>query len=124
MRKVFDFGALRDSMSVGSKRNFPLTISEKNGSSAYVLGHLYIGNICLLTFSRMFPIQLGFSQGVLGTPTSMVKNYGSLQDSRNACDFYSVEDTNSLISYPKLPTHRTYGFTKWLVDSFQHTGFL
>ena len=69
----------------------------------------------------MFPrvaMQLGFSQGVVGAPSSKVKRFGGLQDGRNAWAFYSAEDTTALISYPELPTFRTAGFTKWFVESF------
>ncbi|KAJ8614974.1 hypothetical protein MRB53_021859 [Persea americana] len=63
-------------------------------------------------------MQLGFSQGVVGAPSSKVKRFGGLQDERNAWAFYSAEDTTALISYPELPTFPTAGFTKWFVESF------
>ncbi|XXG42078.1 hypothetical protein AAC387_Pa01g2426 [Persea americana] len=66
---------------------------------------------------------LGFSQGVVGTPSSKVKRFGGLQDGRNAWTFYSAEDTTAMISYPELPTFQTVGFTKWFVESFSvHPG--
>lgn len=48
----------------------------------------------------------------------MVKRFGGLQVGRNASSFYSAKDTNGMISYPKLPTSRTVGFTKWFLESF------
>ena len=65
-----------------------------------------------------FALQLGFSQGVVGAPSSKVKCFEGLQDGRNAWAFYSTEDTTAMISYPELPTFRTAGFTKWFVESF------
>lgn len=65
-----------------------------------------------------FVLQLGFSQGVVGAPTSMVKRYGDCLDRKNEGAFYSAEDTNTMIYYPKLPTSRTVGFTEWFVERF------
>ncbi|XXG76922.1 hypothetical protein AAC387_Pa08g1182 [Persea americana] len=65
-----------------------------------------------------FALQWGFSQGVVGAPSSKVKRFGGLQDGRNAWAFYSVEDTTAMISYPELPTFWTASFMKWFVESF------
>ncbi|XXG59608.1 hypothetical protein AAC387_Pa04g1661 [Persea americana] len=86
--------------------------------------------LCIKLQAAAFLIQLvlpmnrlGFSQGVVGAPSSKVKRFGGLQDGRNAWAFYSAEDTTAMISYPELTTFRTASFTKWFVESFSvHRG--
>ncbi|XXG59318.1 hypothetical protein AAC387_Pa04g1423 [Persea americana] len=93
-KKAFDFGVSRDSTKAGSGRHYSLTNAE-----------------------RSWLLNLGFSQGVIGAPSSNVKRFGGLQDGRNAWAFYSAEDTTAMIPYPELPTFGTAGFTKWFVES-------
>ena len=121
-KKAFDFGVSRDSTRAGSGRHYSLTNAEKRwllnirvGTMVY-RRHLFV-DIQPYVPSR-FALQLGFSQGVVGAPSSMVKRFGGLQDGRNAWAFYSAEDTTAMISYPELPIFRTAGFTKWFVESF------
>ena len=121
-KKAFDFGVSRDSTRAGSGRHYSLTNAERSwlfnirvGTMVY-RRHLFV-DIQPYVPSR-FAMQLGFSQGVVGAPSSKVKRFGGLQDGRNAWAFYSAEDTTALISYPELPTFRTAGFTKWFVESF------
>ncbi|KAJ8649284.1 hypothetical protein MRB53_002307 [Persea americana] len=121
-KKAFDFGVSRDSTRAGSGRHYSLTNAERSwlfnirvGTMVY-RRHLFV-DIQPYVLSR-FTMLLGFSQGVVGAPSSRVKRFGGLQDGRNAWAFYSAEDTTALISYPELPTFRTAGFTKWFVESF------
>ncbi|XXG62800.1 hypothetical protein AAC387_Pa05g1106 [Persea americana] len=121
-KKAFDFGVCRDSTRSGSGRHYSLTNAEKAwlfnirvGTMVYCK-HLFI-DIQPYVPSR-FALQFGFSQDVVGVPSSKVKRFGGLQDGRNAWAFYSAEDTTAMISNPELPTFRTVGFTKWFVESF------
>jgi len=125
-KKAFDFGVSRDSTRAGSGRHYSLTNAERSwlfnirvGTMVY-RRHLFV-DIQPYVPSR-FAMQLGFSQGVVGAPSSKVKRFGGLQDERNAWAFYSAEDTTTLISYPELPIFRTAGFTNGLWRAFQHTG--
>ncbi|XXG79935.1 hypothetical protein AAC387_Pa09g0898 [Persea americana] len=95
--KAFDFRVSLDSTRAGSERHYSLTNAKK---------------------AWLFNIRLGFSQGVVGAPSSKVKHFGGLHDGRNAWAFYSAEDTTAMIPYPELSTFRTAGFTKWFVESF------
>ena len=93
---------------------------------------MWLFNICVSTMAyrrhlfidiqpyvpSLFALQLGFSQGVVGAPSSMVERFGGLQDKRNAWAFYSVEDTTALTSYPRLPTFWTADFMKWFMENF------
>ncbi|XXG88125.1 hypothetical protein AAC387_Pa12g0379 [Persea americana] len=121
-KKAFDFGVSRDSTRAGSGRHYSLTNTEKAWISNICVGtmvyhrHLFI-DIQPYVPSR-FALQLGFSQGVVGAPSSKVKRFGGLKDGRNAWAFYSAEDTTAMISYPELPTFRTIGFSKWFMESF------
>ncbi|XXG72995.1 hypothetical protein AAC387_Pa07g1979 [Persea americana] len=126
-KKAFDFGVSRDLTRAGSGRHYSLTNAEKTwlfnirvGTMVY-RRHLFV-DVQPYVPSR-FAMQLGFSQGVAGAPSSKVKCFGGLQDGRIAWAFYSAEDTTAMISYPKSPTFRTAGFTKWFVESFSvHRG--
>ncbi|XXG41994.1 hypothetical protein AAC387_Pa01g2353 [Persea americana] len=126
--KAFDFGVSRDSTRAGSGRHYSLTNTERSWlfnirvSTMVYRRHLFV-DIQPYVPSR-FAMQLGFSQGVVGEPSSKVKRFGGLQDKRNAWAFYSAEDTTALIYYPELPTFRTAGFTKWFVESFSVYGGL
>ncbi|KAJ8635653.1 hypothetical protein MRB53_009920 [Persea americana] len=119
--KAFDFGVSRDSTKAGSGRHYSLTNTEKSWlfnirvDTMVYRRHLFV-DIQSYVPSR-FAMQLGFSQGVVGAPSSKVKRFGGLQDGRNAWAFYSAEDTTAMISNPELPTFRTAGFTKWFVES-------
>ncbi|XXG89123.1 hypothetical protein AAC387_Pa12g1203 [Persea americana] len=120
-KKASDFGVSRDSTKAGSGRHYSLTNAEKAwlfnirvGTMGYHR-HLFV-DIQSYVPSR-FAMQLGFSQGFVGAPSSKVKRFGGLQDGRNAWAFYNAEHTTAMISYPKLPTFRTAGFTKWFVES-------
>ncbi|MDL1139804.1 hypothetical protein PS029_20785 [Yersinia pestis] len=121
-KKAFDFGASRDSTRAGSGRHYSLTNAEREWLFSIRVGtmvyrrHLFV-DIQPYVPSR-FALQLGFSQGVVGAPSSMVKRFGGLQDGRNAWAFYSAEDTTAMISYPVLLTSRTAGFAKWFAESF------
>ncbi|XXG68387.1 hypothetical protein AAC387_Pa06g1486 [Persea americana] len=99
-KKAFDFGVSRDSTRTGSGRHYSLTNA----------GRSWLFNIRVGTM-------LGFSQGVVGAPSSKVKRFGGLQDGRNAWAFYNAEDTTAMIPYLELPSFRTVGFTKWFVES-------
>ena len=121
-KKAFDFGVSRDSTKAGSGRHYSLTNTEKMwlfnirvGTMVY-RRHLFV-DIQQYVPSR-FVLQLGFSQCVVGVPSSMVKHFGGLQDGRNAWAFYSAEDTTAMISYPEFATFQTVGFTKWFVKCF------
>ncbi|KAJ8619969.1 hypothetical protein MRB53_028498 [Persea americana] len=121
-KKAFDFGVSRDSTRAGSGRHYSLTNAKKAWLFNIRVGtmvcrrHLFV-DIQLYVPSH-FALQLGFSQGVVGAPSSKVKRFGGLQNGRNAWSFYSAEDTTAMIPYPELPTFRTAGFTKWFVESF------
>ena len=115
-RKAFDFCVSRDSTRAGSGRHYSLTNVERGWLFNIRVGtmvdyrHLFV-DIQLYSLP-CFALQLGFFQGIDGAPSSMVKRYGGLQDGRNTWAFYNVEDTTAMISYPKLATFRTVGFTK------------
>ena len=107
-RNAFDFGVFRDSTSARSRRHYSLTNVEKMwlfnirvGTMVY-RKHLFVDIQPYV--SLRFALQLGFSQDLVGAPSSMVKRFRGLQDERNALAFYSAEDTNAMISYPELPT--------------------
>ena len=93
-KKAFDFGVSRDFTRVGLGRHYSLTNAEKGWLLNIRLGtmvyhrHLFI-DIQPYVPSR-FALQLGFSQGVVGAPSSMVKRFGGLQDGTNAWAFYSA----------------------------------
>ncbi|KAJ8627582.1 hypothetical protein MRB53_020889 [Persea americana] len=121
-KKAFDFGVSRDSTRAGFGRHYSLTNAERSwlfnirvGTMVY-RRHLFV-DIQPYVPSR-FSMQLGFSQGVVGAPSSKVMRFGGLQDGRNVWAFYSAEDTTAPISYPELPTFRTDGLTKWFVERF------
>ena len=127
-KKAFGFGVSRDSTRAGSRRHYLLTNAEKGWFFNIRIGmmvycrHLFV-NIHPYIPS-CFALQLGFSQGVVGAPSSMVKRFGGWQDRRNACAFYSAKDTTAMISYSELPTLWTASFTKWFVESLSvYRGF-
>ena len=98
-KKTFDFGVSCDSTKAGSGRHYSLTNAERSwlfnirvGTMVY-RRHLFV-DIQLYVPSH-FALQLGFSQGVVGAPSSKVKRFGGLQDGRNAWAFYSAEDTTA-----------------------------
>ena len=81
-KKAFDFGAPSDSTRAGSGRHYSLTNAEKEWLFSIRVGtmvyrrHLFV-DIQPCVPSR-FVLQLGFSQGVVGAPLSMVKRFGGL----------------------------------------------
>ncbi|XXG53338.1 hypothetical protein AAC387_Pa03g1441 [Persea americana] len=121
-KKAFDFGVSRDSTRAGSGRHYSLTNAERSWLFNICVGTMVYRRYLFVDIQPYVPsrfaMQLGFSQGVVGAPSSKVKHFGGLQDGRNAWAFYSAEDTTALISYPELPTFRIAGFTKWFVESF------
>ena len=98
-KKAFDFGVSRDSIRAGSGRHYSLTNAERSWLFNIRVGmmvyrrHLFV-DIQLYVPSH-FAMQLGFSQGIVGEPSSKVKRFGGLQDGRNAWAFYSAEDTTA-----------------------------
>ncbi|KAJ8620220.1 hypothetical protein MRB53_028749 [Persea americana] len=105
----------------GSGRHYFLTNAERSWLFNIRVGTMVYGRHLLVDIKLYVPsrfaMQLGFSQGVVGAPSSKVKRFGGLQDGRNAWAFYSGEDTTAMISYSELPTFQTAGFTKWFVES-------
>lgn len=86
-KKVLDFGVSHDSTKGGSRRHYHLTNAENKWFFTIRVGtmvyrrHLFV-DIQSYVPSR-YALQLGFSQGVVGALSSMVKRFGGLQDGRN-----------------------------------------
>ena len=81
-KNAFDFGVSRDSTRAMLERHYSLTNAEKRwlfnirvGTMVYHRHHFI--DIQLYVLSR-FALQLGFSQGVVGAPSSMVKLFRGL----------------------------------------------
>ena len=85
-KKAFDFGASRDSTRAGSGRHYSLTNAEKEWLFNIRVGTMvYHRHLCVDIQSYVpsrFAFQLGFSQGVVGAPSSMVKLFGGRSEER------------------------------------------
>lgn len=64
-------------------------------------------------------VQIGFSQGVVGSPGYMQRRYGSLQDSNNAWEFAITFDMKAHFWYPVYHEENSYtgAFLEWHAKS-------
>ena len=107
-KKAFDFGVSHDLTTARSGRHYSLTNAKKAWLFNIRIGTMVYRRHLFIDIQPYVPscfaLQLHFSQGVVGAPSSKMKRFGALQVGRNAWAFYTVEDTTAMISYPELPT--------------------